>query len=88
MRNSWVRPARYRPEKPAETYIEHMIRMSWIEADGAGGLRLAPLGRALLRNDAFSRQAEDAPSVVVLEADSPLSYGSWSAISPGVVRLS
>ena len=27
-----------------------------------------------MRHDAFSRQADDAPSVVVLEADSPLSY--------------
>jgi len=48
--------------------------MSWIDADDAGGLRLSPLARALLRHDAFSRQAEDEPSVIVLEADSPLSY--------------
>ena len=31
-------PARYGPGKPAETYIEHMVRMSWIDADDAGGL--------------------------------------------------
>jgi len=67
-------PARYGPGKPAKTYIEHMVRMSWIDADDTGGLRLTPLGRALVRHDAFSRQAEDEPSVIVLEADSPLSY--------------
>ena len=67
-------PARYGPGKPAETYIEHLIRMSWLAADEAGGLRLTPLGRALMRSDAFGRQDEDGPTVIVLEADSPLSY--------------
>ena len=46
------------------------------------------LGGHCLGHDAFSRQAQDAPSVVVLEADSPLSYVQRSAVSPGVVRLS
>ena len=48
-------PARYGPGKPAETYIEHMVRMSWIDADDTGGLRLTPLGRALVRHDAFQQ---------------------------------
>lgn len=67
-------PAKYGPGKPAETYIQHMIRMSWLASDEAGGLRLTLLGRALLRDDALTNQADDEASVLVLEAKSELSY--------------
>lgn len=67
-------PARYGPGKPAESYVHHMIRLSWIAADEDGGLRLTLLGRALLRHDALTNETDDEATVVVLEADSELSY--------------
>lgn len=67
-------PAKYGPGEPAETLVEHMIRLSWVTATESGDLRLSPLGRALLRNDGLTNDSGDAATVIVLEAGDELAY--------------
>lgn len=63
--------------KPAETVIEHLVRLTWLtEATDNGqqpGLRLTELGRALLRDCERDAINQDV-SVVVLEGQDPLAY--------------
>lgn len=63
--------------KRAETAIEHLVRLTWLEkiarSGEVSGLRLTDLGRALLRDRETDATDEDV-SVVVLEAHDPLAY--------------
>lgn len=67
-------PARYGPGTPAESYVDHMIRLGWLGQGEAGGLLLAPLGKALLRDDTFNNGGGADAAVVILEAGSDLAY--------------
>ncbi len=63
--------------KRAETVIEHLIRLSWLEVSRSGsaeGLRLTELGTALLRDHEFESVVQEDVSVVVLESQDPLAY--------------
>lgn len=63
--------------KAAETVIEHLIRLTWLEeitASGHLGLRLTQLGRALLRDHEMDSVTPPDVSVVVLEGNDPLAY--------------
>lgn len=63
--------------KPAETVIEHVVRLTWLETatvSGRTGLRLTELGRALLRDHEQDSVAQPDVSVVVLESNDPLAY--------------
>lgn len=60
--------------KEAETPIDHLIRLTWVEeAKGDGGLRLTEIGRALLHDHERETTDEDV-SVVILEANDPMAY--------------
>ncbi|MDS1116385.1 hypothetical protein RD149_21815 [Gordonia westfalica] len=67
--------------KPAETTLEHLVRLTWLEEIGPDesparppALRLTKLGHALLRDrERESADSEDV-SVVVLQVDDPLAY--------------
>lgn len=63
--------------KEAETVIDHLIRLTWLETvtvSGRTGLRLTELGRALLHNREYETATQPDVSVVVLEGDDPLAY--------------
>jgi hypothetical protein len=63
----------------AESPIDHLVRLHWIEATGEGGsalLRINRLGRALLLGAERSTETEPDLSVVVLGAEDPLAYPS------------
>jgi hypothetical protein len=64
--------------KPAETVIDHLIRLTWLEkatgSGGSSGLRLTELGRALLRDHEQESVTQEDVSVVVLEGQDPLAY--------------
>lgn len=66
--------------KPGETFIGHLVRLTWLEeTPGSGeepGLVLTELGRALLRDRERGATEEDV-SVVVLEGQDPLPTQSW-----------
>ncbi|UOX91341.1 hypothetical protein MUY14_12200 [Amycolatopsis sp. FBCC-B4732] len=67
-------PDEYGPDVPAESFVQHLIRLGWIDQDDQGGLGLTPLGRALLRSEDASEGESDAYDVVVLDAQNELSY--------------
>lgn len=67
-------PAKYGPDTPPESYVDHMIRLSWVMTNGDGGLLLTALGRALLRNDALTNETDGDATVIVLEAGNELAY--------------
>lgn len=63
--------------KEAESIIDHLIRLTWLETvsvSGIGGLRLTGLGRALLRDHEKDGVTQPDVSVVVLESNDPLAY--------------
>jgi hypothetical protein len=63
--------------KKAETVIDHLIRLTWLESvtvSGNAGLRLTELGRALLRDHEMDGVTQPDVSVVVLESHDPLAY--------------
>jgi len=65
--------------KPAETEVEHLLRLTWLEEvsaphGGETGLRLTDLGRALLRNAETDEESDEDVSVVVLGREDPLAY--------------
>lgn len=65
--------------KPAETMIEHLVRLTWLEEIGAPrdedpGLRLTNLGRALIRDVEMDMENDEDVSVVVLGREDPLAY--------------
>ncbi len=63
--------------KPAETTIEHLVRLTWLEDvgdDQSPGLRLTEIGRALLRDHEQDSAAHEDVSVVVFEPEDPLAY--------------
>ena len=67
-------PPVYGPDEPAETFIEHLIRLQWLDSDERGGLGVTPLGRALLRSVSIDDQDSDLLDVVVLDANNELAY--------------
>jgi hypothetical protein len=79
--------------KAAETVINHLIRLRWLEkVSGRGdesGLRLTDLGRALLRDKEREVSTDEDVSVVVLGKDDPLAYpiliGQLTAAGPGLL---
>lgn len=63
--------------KPAETTLEHLVRLTWLEEigpDESPALRLTKLGHALLRDRERENTDSEDVSVVVLKADDPLAY--------------
>ncbi|UOG23669.1 hypothetical protein MTX80_22875 (plasmid) [Gordonia amicalis] len=67
--------------KPAETTLEHLVRLTWLEEIGPDesparppALRLTKLGHALLRDRERENTDSEDVSVVVLKADDPLAY--------------
>lgn len=79
---------------PAETSIEHLVRLTWLAevpapGDGEPGLRLTELGRALLRDSESGDENEEDVSVVVLGREDPLAYpilvGQLAAAGPGLL---
>lgn len=63
--------------KEAETVIDHLIRLTWLEKvteSGMSGLRLSKLGRALLHDHERESAAREDVSVVVFEVEDPLAY--------------
>lgn len=63
--------------KVAETVIDHLIRLTWLETvtmSGRSGLRLTELGRALLHDHGKDAVTQPDVSVVVLESNDPLAY--------------
>lgn len=63
--------------KPAETVIDHLVRLTWLEEAGPGespGLRLSDVGRALLRDCEQESTIREDVSVVVFEVEDPLAY--------------
>lgn len=64
--------------KPAETVIEHLVRLTWLEKVTSSGeepgLRLTELGRALLRDREQESPTGEDVSVVVLDGQDPLAY--------------
>lgn len=65
--------------EPAETVIDHLIRLMWLEETSSAatrepGLRLTELGRALLRDVEVEAEHEDGLGVVVLGREDPLAY--------------
>ncbi|NMR29114.1 hypothetical protein [Crystallibacter degradans] len=80
--------------KPAETLLEHLIRLTWLEevpspSGGAPGLRLTDLSRALLRDVETDDDADEDVSVVLLGKEDPLAYptlvGQLAAAGPGLL---
>ncbi|MFD7653280.1 hypothetical protein ACFV4N_04805 [Actinosynnema sp. NPDC059797] len=71
-------PAEYGPPTPPETFIEHLLRLEWIDKDERGGIGVTPLGRALLRSAEYSNENEDeALEVVVLDSHNELAYPTF-----------
>lgn len=77
---------------PAETPIEHLLRLTWLEtvsAPGKSGLRLTDLGAALLRDYQTADDTDEGVSVVVLGREDPLAYpilvGQIAAAGPGLL---
>jgi hypothetical protein len=68
-------PAVYEPDGPPEGFVEHLLRLEWIEANGLGGLALTGLGRALLRSAQVSSDDQESLGTVVLGSEDPLAYG-------------
>lgn len=63
--------------KEAETVIDHLIRLTWLETvsvPGKSGLRLTELGHALLCDQEKDTVTQPDVSVVVLESNDPLAY--------------
>lgn len=65
--------------EPAETVIDHLVRLMWLEEVPSGsaaepGLHLTELGRALLRDVEVEAEQEDGLGVVVLGREDPLAY--------------
>ena len=82
--------------KAAETRIEHMVRIGWLEVVGSGigdgerrGLGLTGLGEALIRDRDREVSADDDVTVVVLGRNDPLAYplliGRFSAAGAGLL---
>jgi hypothetical protein len=80
--------------KPAETMIEHLVRLTWLEEvpaphDEDLGLRLTALGRALLRDAEAGEETDEDVSVVVLGKEDPLAYpilvGQFAAAGTGLL---
>ena len=66
-------PAVYGPAKPAEGYVQHLLRLGWLELASLGdGLVVTALGRALLRE--VDDDDADQSTVTLLASDSPLAY--------------
>ena len=64
---------------PAETMIEHMVRLTWLEERPTPGqeelgLRLTKLGEALLRHAATGTTTHRNTEVVVFNKNDPLAY--------------
>lgn len=64
---------------PAETMIEHMVRLTWLEersipGQEESGLRVTELGGALLRHAATDTTTHGNTDVVVFNKDDPLAY--------------
>lgn len=64
--------------KPAETMLEHLVRLTWLAEGGSDGesprLYLTELGRALLRDTEQESAPPEDVSVVVFEVEDPLAY--------------
>ncbi|MEU8166837.1 hypothetical protein AB0B97_10015 [Micromonospora sp. NPDC049004] len=80
--------------KPAESVVEHLVRLTWLEEVPAPqaedpGLRLTDLGRALLRNAETDEESDEDVSVVVLGREDPLAYpivvGQFAAAGSGLL---
>ncbi len=69
------RPARFGPDKPAEKFPAHLLRLVWIERDKKGGYGVTRLGHALLRAEAAADDGDEDTSVMVLAAGDELAYG-------------
>lgn len=67
-------PPEYGPDIPPESFVQHLIRLGWMDKNDQGGLSLTPLGRALLRSEDATESQSDAYDVVLLDAQSELSY--------------
>lgn len=67
-------PAKYGPDVPAETFVDHLVRLGWAEKDDHDGLSLTPLARALLRTADATEGESDTYDVVMLDAENDLSY--------------
>lgn len=64
---------------PAETVVDHLVRLRWLEevaspGDRGPGLRLSDLGHALLQAAETDEDVAEAHSLVVLGRDDPLAY--------------
>jgi hypothetical protein len=80
--------------RPAETVVEHMLHLTWLEevqtpSGEEPGLRLTDLGRALLRDAETNKESNEDVSVVVLGRDDPLAYpvlvGQLAAAGTGLL---
>jgi len=67
-------PAEYGPDVPGETFVDHLVRLQWLERDNRKTLGLTPLGRALLRSHHSNEDEFDAHEIVVLDSNDELSY--------------
>lgn len=79
---------------PAETIIEHMVRLTWIEERPTPGqeelgLRVTKLGGALLRHAAAGTTTHRNTEVVVFDKNDPLAYpqliGFFADQGPGLL---
>ena len=68
-------PAVYEPDGPREGFVEHLLRLEWIESNNFGGLALTGLGRALLRSAHLTSEDQEDLTTVVLGSEDPLAYG-------------
>lgn len=60
--------------RAAENPIEHMVRISWLTRNADYGLKVTPLGRAMLQAAEAEADLIEDLTVMHLGADNPLSY--------------
>jgi hypothetical protein len=72
----WGGVVRYGPDAPAEPFIDHLVRLRWLESEG-GTLGITSLGRALLRSAAIDDEEHDGAESVVLGANNALAYPTF-----------
>lgn len=68
--------AKYGPDVPEEPFVDHLVRLGWLEQQG-DSLGVTPLGRALLRNASIEDQSDESVQSVMLGANDALAYPTF-----------
>lgn len=70
-------PPEYGPPIPAESFIDHLVRLEWLDQDERKSLGVTPLGRALMRSAEYDESDSEALEVEVLNSNDEMAYPSF-----------